>query len=235
MLRDCLGWDAWNVTEDIDLGLRLARAGFRTGTITASTDEEAPASLPAWMRQRRRWFKGWLQTMLVHMRHPRESLADLGWLKSLVVICHVGGAVAGTMLGPLFAAITIWHALWGDLLDPRGGLQLLASTVWCFIFTAGLAAAFWPLWLAVRRRSLRSYSGWIWLMPFYWLLQTVAAWWALADLLRNPFHWLKTEHGLARTSRRAQKDPLRRLVQSGDYDSASGPSRLPSSASALST
>jgi cellulose synthase/poly-beta-1,6-N-acetylglucosamine synthase-like glycosyltransferase len=31
------GWDAWNVTEDADLSIRLARAGFRIGDLPLST------------------------------------------------------------------------------------------------------------------------------------------------------------------------------------------------------
>ncbi len=64
------GWDPWNVTEDADLGIRLSRFGYETATVTLPTLEEAPVTLAPWMRQRTRWFKGWLQTWLVHMRHP---------------------------------------------------------------------------------------------------------------------------------------------------------------------
>jgi cellulose synthase/poly-beta-1,6-N-acetylglucosamine synthase-like glycosyltransferase len=53
--------DAWNVTEDADLGLRLAIAGHRIADLPSATLEEAPQRLGAWMRQRRRWMKGFLQ------------------------------------------------------------------------------------------------------------------------------------------------------------------------------
>jgi hypothetical protein len=43
--RDALermgGWDAHNVTEDADLGIRLARHGYRTEMIDSVTEEEA--------------------------------------------------------------------------------------------------------------------------------------------------------------------------------------------------
>jgi hypothetical protein len=39
------------------------------------------------------------------------------------------------------------------------------------------------------------------LLPFYYALISVAAWRGLADLVRDPFGWHKTEHGLARSSR----------------------------------
>jgi cellulose synthase/poly-beta-1,6-N-acetylglucosamine synthase-like glycosyltransferase len=55
------GWDPFNVTEDADLGIRLARFGYRAATIALPTLEEAPADLGPWIRQRTRWFKGWMR------------------------------------------------------------------------------------------------------------------------------------------------------------------------------
>jgi cellulose synthase/poly-beta-1,6-N-acetylglucosamine synthase-like glycosyltransferase len=63
-LRRVDGWDPWNVTEDADLGLRLARHGMKVGVIASTTQEEAPARLQAWLRQRRRWMKGWMRLWL---------------------------------------------------------------------------------------------------------------------------------------------------------------------------
>ena len=62
------GWDPFNVTEDADLGVRLARFGYRSSTLDTATLEEAPEALLPWLRQRTRWFKGWMQTLLVHTR-----------------------------------------------------------------------------------------------------------------------------------------------------------------------
>lgn len=42
------GWDAWNVTEDADIGLRLARMRGRSTTIFPPTYEEAPARFKPW-------------------------------------------------------------------------------------------------------------------------------------------------------------------------------------------
>jgi hypothetical protein len=61
VLREVGGWDAWNVTEDADLGLRLARLGYRCETLRSITFEEAPPTLYDWFPQRRRWLKGWMR------------------------------------------------------------------------------------------------------------------------------------------------------------------------------
>jgi hypothetical protein len=60
-LRAVGGWDAWNVTEDADLGLRLARFRYRAATFDSETLEEVPAAIPAFLRQRTRWLKGWMR------------------------------------------------------------------------------------------------------------------------------------------------------------------------------
>jgi cellulose synthase/poly-beta-1,6-N-acetylglucosamine synthase-like glycosyltransferase len=61
VLRQIGAWDPYNVTEDADLGMRLARFGYRTAVIPSTTYEEAPARFGPWLRQRTRWFKGWMR------------------------------------------------------------------------------------------------------------------------------------------------------------------------------
>ncbi|MGC2222991.1 MAG: glycosyltransferase family 2 protein, partial [Methylocella sp.] len=86
ILREMCGWDAWNVTEDADLGLRLARFGYDTGILPSSTLEEAPARIDAWLRQRRRWSKGWMQTFITLTRDPRRLVAELGAANTLALV-----------------------------------------------------------------------------------------------------------------------------------------------------
>lgn len=68
--RDALlsvgAFDAHNVTEDADLAVRLARAGYTSSVVLSVTGEEAPVSVTAWVHQRARWLKGFIQTTLVH-------------------------------------------------------------------------------------------------------------------------------------------------------------------------
>jgi cellulose synthase/poly-beta-1,6-N-acetylglucosamine synthase-like glycosyltransferase len=101
------GWDPWNVTEDADLGIRLVRFGYVTGTITLPTAEDAPASLASWMRQRARWFKGWLQTWIVHMRAPARLLGALGGRRFIGFNMIGFGVIVSTIAHPLFLATLI--------------------------------------------------------------------------------------------------------------------------------
>jgi cellulose synthase/poly-beta-1,6-N-acetylglucosamine synthase-like glycosyltransferase len=69
-LRRVGGWDPYNVTKDADLGIRLARLGYRSTALSSATYEEAPASFGPWLRQRTRWYKGWPAHRVQGLVHP---------------------------------------------------------------------------------------------------------------------------------------------------------------------
>ncbi len=192
-LRDVGGWDAWNVTEDIDLGFRLARHGYRVGALDSTTHEEAPVRLRAWVRQRRRWFKGWMQTLLTHTRAPGRLVREAGPMQAASAMLLVAGALLGPLFGPAFAVALLIDG------DPQA--------LWMGLAAAGLAGAAAPALIGLARADALALAPWLALAPVYWLLMSAAAWWALIDLVRNPFHWHKTEHGLARSSLRRRHRP----------------------------
>ncbi|WP_170150303.1 glycosyltransferase family 2 protein [Maricaulis maris] len=179
------GWDAWNVTEDADLGLRLHAAGYRCGLIAPMTMEEAPLRLAPWVTQRTRWIKGYAQTLAVLAARPDTPWRQV-WPGALVL----GGAALSALIhGPLslvcIAALALAPVAW------PGSLAALA-----FMLT-GYASALTCATIAMRRAGLRLRVRDLAIMPGYWLLQTLAAARALRQLLTNPHHWEKTEHGLS--------------------------------------
>ena len=204
VLREVGGWDAFNVTEDADLGMRLARFGYRSGVIASTTYEEAPAQLGPWLRQRTRWFKGWMQTWLVHMRQPLRLWRELGpagfWTFQLVV----GGNVLSALVHPLFAASLAYACV------ANSGLNLdILLALYGVNLTSGYVSSAVLGWIGLSRRRLTGTAWVLLLTPLHWLLLSWAAWRALYQLLIAPSLWEKTEHGLARHSRR-----IRRLTQS---------------------
>ena len=207
-LRDVAGWDAWNVTEDVDLGLRLARCGYQVGALRVVTDEEAPARLHAWLMQRKRWMKGWVQTLLTHSRNPNRLVRELGAWRAAASYSLIAGGVLGPLLGPAFGMFAISDALFGDLLTPQSLPDVLSSAVWIFLALTGAISALWPALLGMKRRGLLRHTKWLALFPFYYCLLMIAAWSALFEFFRDPYRWGKTEHGLARTSRRSQTQPV---------------------------
>jgi glycosyltransferase XagB len=88
-------WDEWNVTEDADLGIRLARFGYRVKALDSDTSEEAPYEFGNWFRQRMRWQKGWMQTSIVHSRRPVFFWRDLGPRRALAAMTLIVGTRFG--------------------------------------------------------------------------------------------------------------------------------------------
>lgn len=202
VLRDVGGWDPYNVTEDADLGFRLARFKYRSVMFPSTTYEEAPARFRAWLRQRSRWMKGWMQTWSVHMRSPRRLWRDAGAGGFFTLNIIVGGNVLTALAHPF---------LLGELLV-RGVMSTFDGSVTPFfskpfieLYLATIAAGYLTTitigLIGLAKRSLL-HEAWVLLLtPIYWVCLSIAAWRALYQLLAEPYHWEKTEHGLARTSR----------------------------------
>lgn len=207
-LRAAGGWDPYNVTEDADLGMRLARRGYRTAVIDSTTYEEAPARFIPWLKQRTRWFKGWMQTWLVHMREPGRLARELGLAGFLAFQLLVGGTALAALVHPVFAVLLAIGLLNGGtaILGPATGIPdaFYAAMLIGGYFTSCLLGA-----IGLARRGLGSTAWWLLLMPLHWVLLSLAAWRALIHLVRDPYRWEKTEHGRALTSRLAPGQPFR--------------------------
>ena len=193
LLRRVVGWDAWNVTEDADLGLRLARFGYRVECISATTYEDAPVKLSDWMGQRSRWLKGWMQTLAVFLRTPRRHIRKMGLPQALAAFCAMATLIAGALFGPLYGLRLAHDLFFGDLLAPGNVARLgVASLSLGVAFFGGLAFVV-PNLIGMARRGLRP-SWRLALAPLYLLLISCAAWRALYEWTREPFVWTKTEH-----------------------------------------
>jgi len=199
LLRRVGGWDAWNVTEDADLGIRLAREGARVDALLSDTREEAPNDLLAWFRQRVRWQKGWMQTLIVHSRHPVKFVTGLGPARALAAAAMVAGAVFGGLFGPILAIEALWRLWLGDF-NGANSWRIAGDVAIYTLMASGLMTIFVPALVATRRRGMKTLGG-LWLsLPLYYLMISAASWAALLDLAIRPFHWAKTEHGRRRSA-----------------------------------
>ncbi len=195
VLKELGSWDPYNVTEDADLGIRLHKAGYRTAVMNSTTYEEANSDFVNWVRQRSRWIKGYLQTWLVHMRHPRQLRKQLGrrgfWGFQLAIL----GTPLMFLLNPVYWFITsLWFMThWGLIpqLFPPGiyYLGMLNLLVGNFTFTYLNA-------VGVAKRGDWNLVPYALLTPIYWAMMSLASWKALVQLITKPSHWEKTQHGL---------------------------------------
>ncbi len=200
-LEQLLAWDAYNVTEDADLGLRLYTAGGRTRMLQSRTWEEAPIHIRAWLKQRSRWVKGYMTTYLVHRRMAGQWVKQHGMGQWMTVCLFVAGPCLLFLLTPWLLAYWLAGAC-GWL---QGNWVVHDSLLWCG-YGALLASVLLHLlqaWQATRtmRRLPKRYRLSAWpclLFPLYWLLHSIAAYMAVVDMMRRPYFWAKTSHGFAK-------------------------------------
>ena len=187
-------WDPYNVTEDADLGFRLAREGYRTGIITRPTLEAAPSTFGVWLPQRTRWLKGWAQTWLAQMRRPRVLWRGVGPGGFLVLQLLMLGMVASAVFHPLMLLSLVPFALAladGIVLGPMGTALLVLSLM--------NVLASYAVFAVLARAVLRGRERWLargllWRLPPYWLALGLAGWRALGQLVTDPHRWEKTPH-----------------------------------------
>ncbi len=198
VLKSSGGWDPHNVTEDADLGYRIARDGHRSSVIGPPTMEEAPVTFRAWLNQRTRWIKGHLQTWLVLMRSPVRTSREMG-LRAFasMQIVFATGLIAAFAHGPLaFILLTAMLTPY-DLLTPADFALAIAG--YCVGVFASLTACALSGSLSHARAALT--------MPLYWPLASLAAYRAVFELILRPHHWEKTAHGLSPRQRYSFEPP----------------------------
>ncbi|NHK27989.1 glycosyltransferase [Parvularcula flava] len=199
ILQDIGGWDPYNVTEDADLGLRLAAVGYSVGVINSTTYEEAVSHAGQWVRQRSRWLKGYFQTWLVHTRrNPYFAKPPLfsraGFTRFITLHLVMGGVLVSAVVNPIFWLLYIlWLSGHGDWLANIYPSPLLEISV--FTLLGGNAFMAYLTIVAPLRRRWYDHCVYVVLMPVYWLMLSVAGYKALWQLIVKPFYWEKTMHG----------------------------------------
>lgn len=204
VLRELHAWDPFNVTEDADLGIRISEKGYRVSIVDSTTYEEASCHVGNWIRQRSRWMKGYMQTLLVHTRRPLHLIGKTGLLGFFGFVFFVGGTVLSGLFNPLFWML---YLVW--LLLAVSGFDAAFPQILLLISLANLLAGNGALIFLSMIAPLR--RGWLSLIPFsltafgYWVLISIAAYKALWQLVRDPFYWEKTRHGV---SKHAKQDTV---------------------------
>lgn len=197
VLRELMGWDAYNVTEDCDLGVRLGRAGYATRMLETTTWEEACSDFRFWIKQRTRWQKGYIQTWFVHMRQPLKLLKELGPVNYLHYHLLIGGVTFSVLVNPVFWTMAlVWFVF-----RPEGVAQLFPGPVFAagaFCLFIGNFVFVYINLLGCCKRKNDSLMWWALLTPVYWMMMSYSGWRAFIQFFRDPFVWEKTQHGLVK-------------------------------------
>lgn len=178
------GWDGFNVTEDADLGMRLARARMKTQMIKPPTFEDAPEDIRIWTPQRSRWIKGFMQTWLVLMRRPSLTRRQMGGRDFAVMQLSLGGAVMAPLLHFPFFLFAV-----AAMLSPSFSLGFMGTSLLVAgVVVGALGDIFAPgKWSISRLIAVLT-------RPLYWPLHSIAAYRALWELAVKPHFWAKTPH-----------------------------------------
>lgn len=193
-LEEMGGWDAHNVTEDADLGVRLARMGYRTELINSVTLEEANCRLIPWIKQRSRWLKGYAMTYGNHMRDPARLWRELGAKRFLGFQVLFLGTLSQFALAPLMwsfwgMALGFPHPLDGTM--PSWGPWAIGAVFLGFeVANITLSA------ITVTRADKRDLIRWTPLGMIYFPFATLSLYKGLWEVFFRPFYWDKTSHGV---------------------------------------
>lgn len=199
MLRKLGGWDAFNVTEDADLGMRIAQNGYVTQVLDSTTMEEANSNLKNWFWQRSRWIKGYIQTFFVHSRSLKKFRLNnkrnlMGFYFQLII----GGKVLSMLTNPIMWILTIvyftMYPVVGSTYETLFPMPVLYLGVISMIFGNFLYMYYYMLGCA--RREHYELIKYVLFVPLYWLAMSAAAYYASIEFLYKPHHWRKTKHGL---------------------------------------
>ncbi len=196
-LKQLLGWDAYNVTEDCDLGMRLAMAGYTTKMIESTTWEEACSDVGFWIKQRSRWVKGYIQTYLVHLRRPLLHFKMLGVGKTLMFHLTVAGTVISLLINPVYWLLAAgWFTLRIEIISLFFPFPLVLWGTLC-LFVGNFLFVYAAM-LATYQRGYYDLVKYCLYLPLYWILASVGAWKGFIQIITRPSYWEKTKHGLSR-------------------------------------
>lgn len=195
VLRELGAWDPYNVTEDADLGVRIAAHGYQTAVLDSVTWEEANSDTINWLRQRSRWYKGYLQTWLVYMRRPGWLVRELGVLPAIRFTFLMAGTPIVAVLNLLFWYLSLtWilgqPATIAAIFPPLVYYPALISLV------LGNAATMYMNLIGCREGRDPLLMVAVLTFPLYWLLMSIAALKGTWQLITRPSYWEKTAHGL---------------------------------------
>src|SRR5262249_55856731 len=154
--------------------IRLARLGYSVGVLESVTEEEANSDFVNWVKQRSRWYKGYMQTWLVHLRKPVTIHRELGWRGALGLHLFIAGTPLTTLINPVFWGLSIvWFAQKPQWIPELFPAPMFYMALVCFVL--GNAAVVYTNVLTIRVLARPGLLAAALLVPFYWVMMSAAA------------------------------------------------------------
>ena len=182
------GWDAVNVTEDCDLGIRLARMGKRTVMSDSVTNEIAVTEVKHWIPQRTRWQMGFMVTYINHCKNFFSLSRELG----VAGLFHFFMSIFGNFINPLITPLlfVIWFR---SFFLGYSGETFLEILPWITLIGNFILIVATHLIATIKYQNGRFWYMAI-LQPVYYLLQVITVHRAVYKLITAPYKWEKTAH-----------------------------------------
>jgi glycosyltransferase XagB len=199
-------WDPFNVTEDADLGMRIASSGFHTAVIDSTTLEEANSDGINWIRQRSRWYKGYLQSWLVQIRRPVRLYRTIGFRNFVRFNLVLAGTPIIAVLNLLFWLLTVlWFLGQPQLVEEVFPMYIYFPALVALVL--GNAATLYMNLIALREDDRSDLLLAALTVPIFWVMMSIAATKGVYQMIRNPSYWEKTFHGLSEKPGEADEQP----------------------------
>jgi cellulose synthase/poly-beta-1,6-N-acetylglucosamine synthase-like glycosyltransferase len=187
-------WDAYNVTEDADLGYRFYRMGYRCSWIDCVTYEEANYRMIPWIKQRSRWLKGFLLTLLVHFKNPLKLKKEVGIKAALSMLSLSAVPWVVYPLAPVVLPMWLLSAGYDLPLYSKLPSWFMTPLVISFIVTEIMSVLLG--YIATKSDQHKHLRPWLLTMLFYWPIALFASCKALYEVFVRPVYWDKSEHGV---------------------------------------
>jgi cellulose synthase/poly-beta-1,6-N-acetylglucosamine synthase-like glycosyltransferase len=189
------GWDVHSVAEDVELAARMTAVGFKVRFARdVHSRQESVSSIPKLVRQRVRWFRGYMETCVKY-----------GW--SLMKTSRLSLDAEVTLAGPYMMSLCAAAYLiagYSFFFQPSHLSSVPAAVSSAStMLTAGVFIFLGGIWLS-HARPLRWKDALLVaaIYPYWVLLSLVALYSLLCFALRRPRSWEKTEKtGKTDTSR----------------------------------
>ena len=139
-----------------------------------------------------------MQTYLVHNREPRRVLGELGWKRWLGLHMLMGSILLSILVHPWVYVLLLAEWANGRLFaEASSPVQEWLWWVAALNLGLGYASAMMLGALAAVRNGPPGLAKHALLTPLYWLLISCAGYRAIYQLVRSPYLWEKTVHGLS--------------------------------------